>query len=122
MIVLKKVDLFAQVLITGISILLFVTKSEVGTWYPLYCFAIGYWQLVSAFIHLGFRHKLLTIRERKLYVVSAILFFLILIYMLQLQLAAWFTFLIGPCLAIWYFTISFRELTIWEKRRLIQFR
>lgn len=122
MILLKKIDLFAQALITGIGILLFLMEKEIRIWYALYLFSIGCWQLVSAFIHLVFRDKLGTIKERKLYNFSVIAFFLILIYTIQLDLGGWFLFLVGPCLAVWYFTISFRELTIWEKRRLIQFK
>ena len=121
-ILLKKIDLFVQALITGTGILLFIVEKEIRIWYALYLFTIGCWQLISAFIHLGFRYKLLIIKERNLYVFSSVAFFLILIYMLQIDLAVRFTFLVGPCLAIWYFAISFRELTIWEKRRLIQFK
>ena len=122
MILLKKIDLFTQALITGIAIVLFMTEKETGIWYALGCFGIGFWQLFSTFVHLRFRYKLLAIRERKRYIFSVVAFFLILIYMLQLHLAEWFTLLVAPCLAIWYFTISFRELTIWEKRRLIQLK
>ena len=122
MILLKKIDLFAQALITGIGILLVLTEKEIRIWYAVYCMAIGCWQSVSTFIHLVFRDKVGTIKERRLYNFAVIAFFLILVYMIPLNLGQWFLFLAGPCLAIWYFTISFRELTIWEKRRLIQFK
>jgi hypothetical protein len=113
---LKKVDVYTQtVLIVG-SFIYALIKIDASV---IYCyFIVGGWQVLSTALHLSITdsHKPL-VRDRKAYNIFLI------VATVTLPVGSYLLLLlVAPFAAVWYLSISFREMKIWEFRRFIQLK
>ena len=125
MITLKKVDVYGQVILFAAALIWALFTQIEPAWLIGY-FVIGGWQLLSVMVHWAWSSHWPLRTDRSLYAWVLILLLLaglislivtpgIFIY-LGLPMVA------GPLLAVWYFKISFRELSSWQLRTLIRWR
>jgi hypothetical protein len=112
---LKKIDAWGQ-LVVIIGCLVFVTIFSVERALWSY-FIVGGWQVMSALLQAFLNKKHLEVWDRKTY-----MWFLIITIITFPIGSYWLLIYVAPFTAIWYLSISFRELRIWQHRRFIQLR
>jgi len=124
MILFKKADTFGQIaLIIGFIIFGLVSRNES---FIYGYFVVGAWQVVSAIINYGLCRNMPFVKERDVYykillwtlgigVISFIVTPVLIYYLFAILF-------LTPFVAIYYCWLSYRELNMWEGKKLIHLK
>jgi len=121
----KTIDLWIQVLIIPIGLIIAITRTSDEFLFGVY-FAVGGWQMFSAITHLFFQSRYLPLKSRKYYTFIAIAMCLGLFYFsfrspINIEYGM-FMLIVSPFMALWYVYISYAEKRRLEYKQLVHLK